>query len=232
MSGELGRYGEDRPDTGSDRRPDDFKCRFEEEVVATRHIRDRNAADPDRPFFDPLRYADIAKVTRPDRPTKEPEKPKPPEASERRDADRPAPYSAEIAERLPEALEGKGTKAHGLLADGKGALIWDQPKPSGYEGPASEVGWRNLRLPRSELMVISHVEAHAAAQMRQENRQECTLYINRAVCPFDRDTPENAEKYKPSRHVLLPHMLPPGAKLTIYGPGGFQQVYRGLENEK
>lgn len=62
-----------------------------------------------------------------------------------------------------------------------------------------------------------HVEAHAAAVMRQQGLQEATLYINRVPCPG-----------KTGCEAMLPRMLPEGARLRVVGPKGFEKVYVGL----
>jgi len=65
--------------------------------------------------------------------------------------------------------------------------------------------------------IKSHVEAHAAAIMRQEGLTEATLYINRVPCPG-----------KTGCRAMLARMLPEGARLRVIGPGGFDEVFIGL----
>jgi hypothetical protein len=61
--------------------------------------------------------------------------------------------------------------------------------------------------------IKSHVEAHAAAVVRQQRLDEATLYINRVPCPGVRGCDA---------------MLPRGARLHVYGPNGFRKRYTGL----
>jgi len=54
------------------------------------------------------------------------------------------------------------------------------------------------------IVTKSHVEAHAAAIMRDEGLTEATLWINRAPCSG-----------APGCATLLPRMVPRGSTLTI-----------------
>lgn len=106
---------------------------------------------------------------------------------------------------------------------------------SGREGPAERVGWEVLRLRDPRLMAITHVEAHAAAVMREHEMDEAVLYISRRPCPYDR-LPDGTESYDPEDwpdacDQLVSKMLPPGAKLTLYAPGGWWKVYHGMEEQ-
>ena len=65
--------------------------------------------------------------------------------------------------------------------------------------------------------IKSHVEAHAAAIMREQGLRDATLYINRVPCPGGMGC-----------GAMLPRMLPEGARLRIVGPGGYDQVFVGL----
>ena len=65
--------------------------------------------------------------------------------------------------------------------------------------------------------IKSHVEAHAAAIMREQGLSEATLYINRVPCPG-----------KIGCDAMLPRMLPEGARLRVIGPDGFERIYFGL----
>jgi RHS repeat-associated protein len=109
--------------------------------------------------------------------------------------------------RLPKYTGGKTT---GILDTGAGEI----DLVSGYSGPSASLpkGTRGFNR-----FVKSHVEAHAAATMRQQGLQKATLYINKIPC-----------SYQGGCQNMLPHMLPPGAELTIYGPNGWQAVYTGL----
>jgi hypothetical protein len=69
----------------------------------------------------------------------------------------------------------------------------------------------------------THVEAHAAAYLRlNPGVREATLYVAPlAPCPG----PKGCD-------ASLPALLPPEARLTVYGPGGFLRVYHGLPDEQ
>jgi len=99
---------------------------------------------------------------------------------------------------------------------------------SGREGPAERVGWEDLRLPNGKLRAQTHVEAHAAGAMHEQQLDEAVLYLSRLPCPYDR-LPAGADRaaYWASCDTLLPRMLPAGSKLTVYGPEGWWKVYRG-----
>jgi hypothetical protein len=106
---------------------------------------------------------------------------------------------------------------------------------SGKEGPAERVGWQALRLPDHRVLAIKHVEAHAAAVMREQEMEEAVLYLSRRPCPYDR-LPDGTEDYDAtagrfSCDRLLSRMLPPDAKLTVYAPGGWWKVYHGMEKQ-
>jgi len=107
----------------------------------------------------------------------------------------------------------EGGKAEGILRVGK----QDVHLKSGYDGPAME-----LPKPRPGMHgnIVSHVEADAAAVMRQQGIKKATLYINRIPC--------TGGPRAPGCHIRLPRMLPEGAQLTVHGPDGFKWVYRGL----
>jgi hypothetical protein len=120
------------------------------------------------------------------------------------------PYRPEIANQVPPYGQ-KGVKTTGILDLGNGRIL--PPQDSTYDGPA-------LRLPRPRRGMnrhnMSHVEAHAAAQMRLTGTMDATLYLNRVPCPGRNGCDR-----------LLPRMVPPDGKLTIYGPGGYVRVVYG-----
>jgi hypothetical protein len=104
-----------------------------------------------------------------------------------------------------------GKKTAGILDTGSEQV----DLVSGYAGPS-----RNMPrgTPGMNGRVKSHVEAHAAAIMREKNLTEADLYINRIPCGDDLTGCEQ----------MLPRMLPPGARLTVHGPDGFLKTYVGL----
>lgn len=121
-----------------------------------------------------------------------------------------AAFDAAIAGQVPPYGQ-RGNKTSGVAVMDDGTQI---PLDSGYNtGRSGE-----LPKPRPGMNGnnLSNVEAHTAAEMRLRGIQEATLYINRVPCP-GRNGCEN----------LLPRMVPPGGKLTIYGPDGFLRVVYG-----
>jgi SCP1.201-like deaminase len=106
----------------------------------------------------------------------------------------------------------KGDHAQGIFRAGDDEVALK----SGNEGPAWE-----LPKPRPGMHgnIVSHVEADAAALMRQRGLKEATLYINKIPC-------EGGPR-APGCHFALQRMLPEGATLHLYGPDGFYFPYRG-----
>ncbi|EYF08101.1 DUF6531 domain-containing protein [Chondromyces apiculatus] len=88
---------------------------------------------------------------------------------------------------------------------------------SGYDGPSKFT----QGIPGMNGNIKSHVEAHAAALMRQYELSKATLYINRVPCPGVRGC-----------DALLARMLPEGVQLEIIGPNGFKKTYTGLPDPK
>ncbi|MEO3926066.1 DddA-like double-stranded DNA deaminase toxin [Micromonosporaceae bacterium B7E4] len=87
--------------------------------------------------------------------------------------------------------------------------------------PAAGVG---LKPPVGQATVMDHVEAHAAAVMRRPSSpKEASLVINQAPCD-DPVKPLVCEK-------VLPKILPPGARLTVFLTDGRRiwqhKVYTG-----
>jgi len=125
---------------------------------------------------------------------------------------RAKPTIRQVANKLAPKLPRykKGGKTSGVLRTTQG----DTQLVSGYNGPARNMpkGSRGMHN-----RIKSHVEAHAAAIMHQQNLKKATLYINRRPCPG-----------KWGCDKMLRRMLPPGATLEVRGPRGFQKVYTGL----
>jgi hypothetical protein len=114
----------------------------------------------------------------------------------------------EGAPTLPEYIAGG--KTSGILRTATG----DTPLISGYKGPSASMP---KGTPGMNNIIKSHVEAHAAALMRQQGISEAILYINRIPCSG-----------KTGCDAMLPLMLPEGAKLTVIGPNEFIKTYMGL----
>jgi hypothetical protein len=74
-----------------------------------------------------------------------------------------------------------------------------------------------------DMIIRDHVEAHAAATMRQEGLSNGELWINNPSGPFS--GPLGCDKQ-------LPYMLPENAKITVYYPDGNNgwknKTYTGL----
>lgn len=101
----------------------------------------------------------------------------------------------------------------GVLTTPDGRKIEDVA--SGKTGPGR--GGPGLKAPfRNMMAALDHAEGHAAAVMRARRLREATLYVNNEPCqgPFGCDK-------------VLPHILPEGVRLTVYGPGGYHKTYRG-----
>ncbi len=111
----------------------------------------------------------------------------------------------------------KGDKTTGVAVLDDGRVLPEQD--SGYDGPTS-------RMPKPrrgmDLFLMAHVEAHTVASMREHKVKEATLYINRRPCEYQGrgGRPWGCER-------ALPHMLKPDEKLTVYGPDGYVNVFRG-----
>jgi hypothetical protein len=123
-----------------------------------------------------------------------------------------APFRQDVADRVPPyGQHGDKTSGVADLHDGGGV----QPvQHSGYGSPSAD-----LPKPRRGMNGnnVSHVEAHTAARMHQTGARDATLYINREPCPGRNGCAR-----------LLERMLPPGAKLTVYGPNGYARVFYGV----
>ena len=116
---------------------------------------------------------------------------------------------AEVAPELP-PYGTLGPKTSGVLRTTSG----DTPLISGYKGPSATLQGST---PGMNYRIKAHVEAHAAAIMRNGGPQEGTLFINRVPCPG----PTGCAS-------MLPRMLPQGAQLRVLGPDGYDQTFRGL----
>lgn len=129
-----------------------------------------------------------------------------------------APFDQAVADRVPR-YGTKATKTTGILVLSDGRVL--PPQDSGINGPA-------LRLPRPrpgmDGNLVSHVEAHCVALMREHNVTQATLYINREPCRYPGRRP--GEEWGCA--LALPYMLRPGETLTVYGRDGYVEVFRGL----
>ena len=138
-------------------------------------------------------------------------------------ADRPAPFSADRARRVPDYRAGDHTRARMDVRGGP-----DLDLTSGNRGGEIMRRFKELHdgvLPHHLKFVpfnYHHVEAQAAAYLRMSGRREATLYVNNEPCATP---PHGCAR-------VLPKMLPPDAKLTVYGPNGFTAVYRGDSDER
>jgi hypothetical protein len=110
--------------------------------------------------------------------------------------------------RLPAFRDGQ--KARGVLHVGERAHALE----SGYRGPSRTIAGRGV--PGFNNITLSHVEGHAAAIMRIEGVRTAILEINRVPC-----------QGRNGCEVNLRRMLPPGARLHVFGPDNFFRSYVG-----
>ena len=129
-----------------------------------------------------------------------------------------APFDETVARQVPR-YGTKGTKTTGVLALSDGHILPEQD--SGINGPA-------LRMPKPRTgmngNLVTHVEAHAVASMRENDTTDATLYVNQPPCQYP--GPREGEQW--GCESALPYMLRPDEKLTIYAPNGYAAVFRGL----
>ena len=103
-----------------------------------------------------------------------------------------------------------GGKTRGVLDTGSELV----PLISGKAGPASSLpmGTRGFNG-----LTKTHVEGHAAAIMRQRGLIDATLYLNQRPCNVVNGC-----------FNMLPRMLPPGARLRVIAPDGFDRAFVGV----
>lgn len=126
------------------------------------------------------------------------------------------PFDQEVADRVP-PYGGRGTKTTGVLVLPDGEALPEQD--SGYAGPASR-----MPKPRQGMdgNLVTHVEAHAVAAMRERKVKRACLYVNREPCDY---TVAGGRQW--GCEQALPHMLRPDETLTVYGPNGYVRVFQG-----
>ncbi|MEV0794314.1 DddA-like double-stranded DNA deaminase toxin [Kribbella sp. NPDC050459] len=133
-------------------------------------------------------------------------------SDEPEDQPEPAPFIEPIFRRLPERPGDVGPTAGILTRPDGGGLIHVRSGTRGPGGTAPGLGGRTASLDSAR----EHAEGHAAALMRRAGMpREMTLYVNKRPC---------GGRYGCDN--TLPWQLPPGAKLTVYWPGGYK-VYIG-----
>ncbi len=137
-------------------------------------------------------------------------------ARRRREAARKAAPAESVDEAalLKRVPPYEGGKTSGVLDTGSKQV----DLVSGYKGPSSTMP---KGTPGMNNRIKSHVEAHAAAVMRNEHVKEATLAINRVPCPG-----------KTGCDAMLERMLPEGSRLTVVGPNGFRHTYVGRPDPK
>ncbi|WP_370343365.1 DddA-like double-stranded DNA deaminase toxin [Kribbella sp. VKM Ac-2566] len=124
----------------------------------------------------------------------------------------PAPFIEQIFRRLPERPGDVGPTSGILSRPDGGGLIHVRSGTRGPGGAAPGLGGRTASLDAAR----EHAEGHAAALLRRAGMpREMTLYVNKRPC---------GGRYGCDN--TLPWQLPPGAKLTVYWPGGYK-VYIG-----
>jgi hypothetical protein len=128
------------------------------------------------------------------------------------DRPEPTPFIEQIFRRLPERPGDVGPTSGILTRPDGGGLIHVRSGTRGPGGTAPGLGGRTASLDSAR----EHAEGHAAALMRRAGMpREMTLYVNKRPC---------GGRYGCDN--TLPWQLPPGAKLTVYWPGGYK-VYIG-----
>ncbi|WP_082860123.1 DddA-like double-stranded DNA deaminase toxin [Alloactinosynnema sp. L-07] len=127
--------------------------------------------------------------------------------------------AAKLLERLP--VRGpKERKTSGYWVDDDGAehgpLV--SGHQDGYQEAVELLRALSIAPARGELWAAAHVEVKLAARLRSMTAKNVTLAINNQPC----DTgPWSCDQ-------LLPQVLRPGQRVTIYWPSG-KQTYRGRE---
>ncbi|MFC6093297.1 DddA-like double-stranded DNA deaminase toxin [Saccharothrix lopnurensis] len=115
----------------------------------------------------------------------------------------------------PSVVSGVGQKTHGRWIDPSGRV---HEEVSGKDEKSEEA----LRFFEEEIksrripVTVVDVEIKLAAHMRKNGIQSATLVLNNFPCrgPMGCD-------------ALVPVVLPPGFTMTVYGPDGFRQEYKG-----
>ena len=123
-----------------------------------------------------------------------------------------AKYGAQNVEwvnGVPEFVEGGPTQ--GVLVTAQGEYTLTSGAAGGPSGsfPAGTIPGRNGTL-------LYHVEAHAAALLRQQGLTQGTLYINRQPCVWG---------VKNGCSNMLDRMLPEGTDLRVVGPEGYERTF-------
>ena len=106
---------------------------------------------------------------------------------------------------VPDLPAYAGGKTSGVLVRPDGTEV---PLESGYNGPALD-----LPKPRPGMNgnIVSHVEAHASAIMRNDGLNEAFLYINRMPCPGVNGCLQNLSRMVPSGSTLNIYVMPQGS---------------------
>jgi hypothetical protein len=123
--------------------------------------------------------------------------------------------SATIMRRLPTRDPANSDPTTGIFVDPRGH---ERDFVSG-RGDALEKSALDLCKEKnwSPYDRTSHTEIKVATHMRLNRLMHGTLYLNNEPC----DLPgTNCRK-------LLPRFLPPGAQLVIYGPNGYEEIFKG-----
>lgn len=135
---------------------------------------------------------------------------------------RPAPFDARQAERVPDRA-GPTDRTRGLLDVPGGPDVRLRSGQSGIIDRLREGGGGRLPPDRGFARFnVTHVETHAAAYLRLSGRRTATLYLNERPCKTE---PNGCD-------LTLPYTLPGGARLTVYAPDGYVKTYTGLPDEE
>jgi hypothetical protein len=115
----------------------------------------------------------------------------------------------------PPVVSSTGQKTHGRWIDPKGNV---HPEISGKDEKSEEAlqffedEIKSRRIP----ITVVDVEIKLAAHMRKNGIRSATLVINNSPCGGPMGC-----------NALVPVVLPPGYTMTVYGPDGFKQEYKG-----
>ncbi|MBB5956411.1 hypothetical protein FHS29_002997 [Saccharothrix tamanrassetensis] len=131
----------------------------------------------------------------------------------------PVPVTPDRIEELrrelpPSVVSGVGQKTHGQWIDPSGRV---HEEVSGKDEKSEEAlrFFEEIKSRRIPVTVVD-VEIKLAAHMRKNEIPSATLVLNNFPCrgPMGCD-------------ALVPVVLPPGYTMTVYGPDGFRQEYKG-----
>lgn len=125
----------------------------------------------------------------------------------------------ELLKALP-VRDDPGGKTTGYWVDQTGRVHGPVTSGRGELREQAVAGLRRLGLApaRGTLTVADHVEVQVAVQVREAGGTDATLAVNNRPCDFG---PLSCDR-------VVPRVLRPGQRLTVYWPGGVK-TYTGKE---